>query len=116
MACHLCGICPDSLNHLFLECNYSINVWKDLKKASDQETLPDRWEDIIIQAGRNREPCKMGLLGPSIALLRVSWEEPLIAESGYFSLHDEAWKCGHEAKVGELVNLNEFVAALHFIR
>ncbi|GJU28610.1 reverse transcriptase domain, reverse transcriptase zinc-binding domain protein [Tanacetum coccineum] len=47
MVFQLCGGCPDLLNHLFFECNYSIKIWNDLKKASDQDSLPDRWEDII---------------------------------------------------------------------
>ncbi|GKE56257.1 hypothetical protein Tco_1495442, partial [Tanacetum coccineum] len=45
---------------------------------------------VALQFGRLREPL-MGLLGTSIALLRR--------------------KCSHEAKVGELVNMNDSVDA-----
>ncbi|GKC84717.1 reverse transcriptase zinc-binding domain-containing protein [Tanacetum coccineum] len=44
----LCGTCPDFLNHLFFECNYSIKVWREWKKASNQTSLLDRWDDIIM--------------------------------------------------------------------
>ncbi|GJY23650.1 reverse transcriptase domain, reverse transcriptase zinc-binding domain protein [Tanacetum coccineum] len=47
LTCPLCEKCPDSLNHIFFECCYAIQVWKELKNASDQNPLPDRWDDII---------------------------------------------------------------------
>ena len=47
MACSLCDNCPDSLNHLFFECPYSLRIWKEFKKKIEQEDLPDSWDDIV---------------------------------------------------------------------
>ncbi|GJR30056.1 RNA-directed DNA polymerase, eukaryota, reverse transcriptase zinc-binding domain protein [Tanacetum coccineum] len=47
LRCSLCGTCPDSLNHLFFECQYSNKIWSLMKKKSSSEALPDKWEDIL---------------------------------------------------------------------
>ncbi|GKD63582.1 RNA-directed DNA polymerase, eukaryota, reverse transcriptase zinc-binding domain protein [Tanacetum coccineum] len=48
LKCSLCGMKPDSLNHLFFECNYSAKVWKELMKKSDHYAMPNRWDDLLI--------------------------------------------------------------------
>ncbi|GKA70985.1 RNA-directed DNA polymerase, eukaryota, reverse transcriptase zinc-binding domain protein [Tanacetum coccineum] len=35
MTCSLCDLCPDSIGHLFFECNYSNVVWAGLKEKDD---------------------------------------------------------------------------------
>ncbi|GKD51277.1 hypothetical protein Tco_1280253 [Tanacetum coccineum] len=47
VSCLFCGSCPDSLNHLFFECNYSKDVWSRLKSIVEISNLPNNWEDIV---------------------------------------------------------------------
>lgn len=47
MACSLCEVCLDSINHLFFECPYSKRIWSEFKKKIEQTTLPDIWDDIV---------------------------------------------------------------------
>ncbi|GKA71324.1 reverse transcriptase domain, reverse transcriptase zinc-binding domain protein [Tanacetum coccineum] len=48
LKCSLCGMNPDSLNHLFFECNYSTKVWKALMEKSNHYVMPNRWDDLLI--------------------------------------------------------------------
>ncbi|GKD36388.1 reverse transcriptase domain, reverse transcriptase zinc-binding domain protein [Tanacetum coccineum] len=48
LKCSLCGMNPDSLNHLFFECNYSTKVWKELMEKSNHYVMPNRWDDLLI--------------------------------------------------------------------
>ncbi|GJS16025.1 RNA-directed DNA polymerase, eukaryota, reverse transcriptase zinc-binding domain protein [Tanacetum coccineum] len=48
LKCSLCGMKPNSLNHLFFECNYSNMVWKELMEKSDHYAMPNRWDDLLI--------------------------------------------------------------------
>lgn len=47
MVYSLCEACPDSINHLFFECPFSYKVWYEFKKKSEQNTMPDKWDDIV---------------------------------------------------------------------
>lgn len=47
MTCSLCNICPGSPNHLFFECSYSNKIWKEVKKLTNQETVPNKWDDVV---------------------------------------------------------------------
>ncbi|GKD49864.1 reverse transcriptase zinc-binding domain-containing protein [Tanacetum coccineum] len=42
-----CGICHDSLNHLFFKCTYANEVWCNLKRLSNLNSMPDKWGDIV---------------------------------------------------------------------
>ncbi|GKD82356.1 hypothetical protein Tco_1349195, partial [Tanacetum coccineum] len=71
---------------------------------------------VALQFGRLREPL-MGLLGTSIALLRSEDVAAMFeAESNVREMKSvgkipHSRKCSHEAKVGELVNMNDSVDA-----
>ncbi|GJW01885.1 RNA-directed DNA polymerase, eukaryota, reverse transcriptase zinc-binding domain protein [Tanacetum coccineum] len=45
--CALCDLCPDSLDRLFFECNYSSTVWNCMKGRIKQPNMPDKWELIM---------------------------------------------------------------------
>ena len=47
MTCSLCDDCPDSLNHLFFECNYARRIWNDFKQRTEQDSMPGKWDDIV---------------------------------------------------------------------
>nr|GEU55460.1 reverse transcriptase zinc-binding domain-containing protein [Tanacetum cinerariifolium] len=146
LTCPLCEICPDSLNHLFFECCYAKLVWKQLKKASDQISLPDRWDDIISTLAsqiHNKSIKSVPRRLTLAACVYHIWQErskriftndkkrsnEVAAEvfnqlrlklaSLTVKAQHKSWKylllmgmclrkCSHEAKVGELVNLDDF--------
>lgn len=47
MTCSLCDDCPDSLNHLFFECTYARRIWNDFKQRTEQDSMPEKWGDIV---------------------------------------------------------------------
>ncbi|XP_071700537.1 uncharacterized protein [Rutidosis leptorrhynchoides] len=50
--CGLCGVCEDSVQHLFFECSFSKNVWKECKKFLLFQGLPDTLNEIIDSLAR----------------------------------------------------------------
>ena len=48
LLCPLCKITNDSHNHLFFQCEYSIEVWKCLKKYIKVTNIPEIWDQIVL--------------------------------------------------------------------
>ncbi|XP_021996178.1 uncharacterized protein LOC110893375 [Helianthus annuus] len=47
LCCSLCVSGPDSHNHLFFECDYSAQVWSDIKVLAGMESIQNEWTDIF---------------------------------------------------------------------
>ncbi|GJU99542.1 reverse transcriptase zinc-binding domain-containing protein [Tanacetum coccineum] len=43
----LCEECPDSHEHLFFKCPYSMKIWNELKKKINVEEVNNDWENIL---------------------------------------------------------------------
>ncbi|XP_071700259.1 uncharacterized protein [Rutidosis leptorrhynchoides] len=52
LSCSLCGKVNDSINHLFFQCEYSDQIWRNLKKKLIFRGLPNRLDDIISMLSR----------------------------------------------------------------
>jgi hypothetical protein len=48
LLCPLCKITNDSHNHLFFQCEYSIEVWKCLKQYIKVTNIPEIWDQIVL--------------------------------------------------------------------
>lgn len=44
----LCKSINDSHNHLFFQCEYSMEVWKQLKKDIKMSKVPEIWDQIVL--------------------------------------------------------------------
>ncbi|GJY90847.1 RNA-directed DNA polymerase, eukaryota, reverse transcriptase zinc-binding domain protein [Tanacetum coccineum] len=47
VSCPLCEECPDSHEHLFFKCPYSMKIWIELKKKINMEEVNNDWENIL---------------------------------------------------------------------
>ncbi|GJT69902.1 RNA-directed DNA polymerase, eukaryota, reverse transcriptase zinc-binding domain protein, partial [Tanacetum coccineum] len=47
VSCPLCEECPDSHEHLFFKCPYSMKIWNELKKKINMEEVNNDWENIL---------------------------------------------------------------------
>lgn len=57
LLCPLCRMQPDSYDHLFFECLYSMQVWSSLKLYAGFSSLPSSLDDIVhslIVAAKSR--------------------------------------------------------------
>ena len=45
--CPLCKTQPDSHEHLFFECPFSIKVWKSVVEAAGMRGVSSKWSDIV---------------------------------------------------------------------
>ncbi|KAJ9536472.1 hypothetical protein OSB04_un000353 [Centaurea solstitialis] len=45
--CGLCGVCMDSHNHLFFECQFSSSVWNQIRINVDWRNVPSKWDDMV---------------------------------------------------------------------
>ncbi|KAJ9536236.1 hypothetical protein OSB04_un000585 [Centaurea solstitialis] len=45
--CSLCGLCMDSHNHLFFECQFSESVWNQIRLQVEWRMAPSRWDDML---------------------------------------------------------------------
>ncbi|GJZ41493.1 RNA-directed DNA polymerase, eukaryota, reverse transcriptase zinc-binding domain protein [Tanacetum coccineum] len=54
MKCPLCKVINDSHNHLFFECEYSSEIWDQLKKKMDNKWLANSW-DVVVDQCANKE-------------------------------------------------------------
>ncbi|KAJ9536527.1 hypothetical protein OSB04_un000279 [Centaurea solstitialis] len=45
--CGLCGVCMDSHNHLFFECQFSSSVWNQIRINVDWMSAPSKWDDML---------------------------------------------------------------------
>ncbi|KAJ9545693.1 hypothetical protein OSB04_025400 [Centaurea solstitialis] len=48
LRCSLCGICMDSLSHLFFECTFANQVWLKPKDSISWNLAPNDWDGIIV--------------------------------------------------------------------
>ena len=48
LLCSLCKKTHDSHNHLFFQCDFSIEVWKGLKQNIKISLIPDSWEQLVV--------------------------------------------------------------------
>ena len=55
MKCPLCNLVNDSHSHLFFECEFSKEIWSDLKAKMEINWMADSW-DVVIDQFVN-EPC-----------------------------------------------------------
>ncbi|GKC49040.1 RNA-directed DNA polymerase, eukaryota, reverse transcriptase zinc-binding domain protein [Tanacetum coccineum] len=47
LKCPLSKKCPDSHNHLFFQCDYSMKVWSTMKRKAKMLILPGDWDGIV---------------------------------------------------------------------
>ncbi|XP_071720735.1 uncharacterized protein [Rutidosis leptorrhynchoides] len=47
LKCIFCGVEADSINHLFFQCNYSLDVWKHMKQKLLYKGLPNDLQGIV---------------------------------------------------------------------
>ncbi|GJY20023.1 putative reverse transcriptase domain, reverse transcriptase zinc-binding domain protein [Tanacetum coccineum] len=47
LTCSYCGVCPDSTNHLFFECCYSMSIWRIMKERAGITNMPNNWDEIM---------------------------------------------------------------------
>ncbi|KAJ9561549.1 hypothetical protein OSB04_006709 [Centaurea solstitialis] len=47
MVCSLCGTCPDSHEHLFFDCVFSKEVWRNARLEANWLSFPDNWGGIM---------------------------------------------------------------------
>ncbi|GJT12405.1 reverse transcriptase domain, reverse transcriptase zinc-binding domain protein [Tanacetum coccineum] len=53
MRCFLCKQSMDSQDHLFVQCNYSVEVWQNVKVIGYVFQLKQNWEDTICSMSAN---------------------------------------------------------------
>ncbi|KAJ9544003.1 hypothetical protein OSB04_023710 [Centaurea solstitialis] len=53
---YMCG--PDSHDHLFFMCPFSVDVWRRVKSEVGLHGFPERWSNIMILLEENRGPKK----------------------------------------------------------
>nr|XP_043611868.1 uncharacterized protein LOC122583539 [Erigeron canadensis] len=46
LCCSLCKKGPDSHDHLFFECSYSLQVWYSIRHLANMQHISERWDDI----------------------------------------------------------------------
>ena len=47
LQCSLCGSCPDSVDHLFFDCQYTRGIWETMKKMMNLEQMTNNWDEIM---------------------------------------------------------------------
>ncbi|XP_021986327.1 uncharacterized protein LOC110882671 [Helianthus annuus] len=47
LSCPLCSLVPDSHDHLFFECSFSMQVWSSIKSFAGIQLMSSKWEDIV---------------------------------------------------------------------
>ena len=72
--CLFCGLCIDSHNHLFFQCGFSGEIWKNVKEAVGIIDFPDSWEDILIRFHNGIHWNSMQKLAFS-AVIYMVWKE-----------------------------------------
>ncbi|GJR73821.1 reverse transcriptase domain, reverse transcriptase zinc-binding domain protein [Tanacetum coccineum] len=54
MKCALCKKCMDSHTHLFIQCNYTVEVWNSIRKKGYLEGLRQNWEETVNNMAINQ--------------------------------------------------------------
>lgn len=46
--CTFCGLMPDSIEHLFFMCSFSMGVWKVIKNLAGTHDVPNDWAGVLV--------------------------------------------------------------------
>ncbi|KAJ9544285.1 hypothetical protein OSB04_023992 [Centaurea solstitialis] len=59
LICPLCNVCMDSHDHLFFLCDFSLEVWRTLKRDSNLFGFSEKWDDIRHDLTVGRGPRRL---------------------------------------------------------
>ncbi|GJR79018.1 zinc finger, CCHC-type containing protein [Tanacetum coccineum] len=87
LLCPLCCKVNDSHDHLFFKCDYSKEIWRNLKNRLYMDNVPNDWKDIVVNIAEL--PCNNAIR--SVFTQSTDKEDRLDLNEGECSLYSDAF-------------------------